>query len=104
MPFFLALSHQFSHFRVLNIYSITGAGGEAASAALTEAMQDIPEQRIVRLAREGSSLNRALVAAHALRRLHPMDTLDYQKVGRFNKFELEFEEKGQFQLKKKHWC
>ncbi|EIE20408.1 hypothetical protein COCSUDRAFT_67348 [Coccomyxa subellipsoidea C-169] len=56
-----------------------GAGGEAASAALTEAMQDIPEQRIVRLAREGSSLNRALVAAHALRRLHPIDTLDYQK-------------------------
>jgi hypothetical protein len=59
---------------------IAGLSRQAPNSALVEVMADIPEQRMLRLAREGSTLNRALVAAHALRRLHPIDTLDYQKV------------------------
>lgn len=45
-----------------------------------EVTEDVPEQRMLRLAREESTLQRALAAAHALRRLHPIDTLEYQKV------------------------
>ena len=59
---------------------VAGSSGQATNSALVEVMTDISEQRILRLAREGSTLNRALVGAHALRRLHPIDTLDYQKV------------------------
>lgn len=62
------------------MWGSAGSSGQATHSALVEVMADIPEQRILRLVREGSTLNRALVAAHALRRLHPIDTLDYQKV------------------------
>ncbi len=45
-----------------------------------EVMEDVAEQRILRLAREGSTLHQALVAAHAFRRLHSSDPFEYTKV------------------------
>ncbi|CAL8465161.1 g4696 [Coccomyxa elongata] len=54
-------------------------GANASQAAPVEVMEDVAEQRILRLAREGSTLQQALVAAHAFRRLHSSDPFKYTK-------------------------
>ncbi|BDA50767.1 probable E3 ubiquitin-protein ligase SHPRH [Coccomyxa sp. Obi] len=56
-----------------------GTGAIASQAAPVEVMEDVAEQRILRLAREGSTLHQALVAAHAFRRLHSSDPFEYPK-------------------------
>lgn len=57
-----------------------GTGANAHQAAPVEVTEDVAEQRILRLAQEGSTLHQALVAAHAFRRLHSSEPFEYAKV------------------------